>query len=570
MQYLLIAVVLMVLCLFGYSFGRNHPSSSKQDHSTPPVLEELTLPPEEFNPAMCYVPILVDEPTRIDYICPTCGEKTLYSTRPSTTDPNVIEQPSDIIWKLSGQLEYCRRVVAQIKNPTMTLDESQLCSHCSPGAKAPRLALTIQSPDRSEPHRVSDVRQADLQLLKEYSEGKLDIQKLMPEQRGRLEELLGTAVVDPKGLSRQEIQNKLAILAKSLPPTDLDEGTSFGPSDIPKSVAYECPDCGHKTEYAFKSEQLLAFTRNNVLSSEEKEHIREQYIQSQNTRMAVHNLDACHQVIESISNLKLTLDESRFCSKCTSPVESPELGLNIHYQATHYVKGVSLTDLNMLKAFTEGKLKYKNSESGESALKDQVVRLEELLGEKLNRIESPYLSRHDIKRQLARIAKSPPPSELSMGAMCYMTVNLLDRVEYICPICSEKTLYAKEDLDSENTSSHRSKAFWKAANLDTCRRLVQSIYQVDISLDEVQFCNHCSPDIDMPDLGIIIRYPDNENVHRTWGITDLDLIMLRAATNSKLKYKDWQDCETALKDQLPRLKELLGMTLNDADTKGDD
>jgi hypothetical protein len=81
--------------------------------------------------------------------------------------------------------------------------------------------------------------------------------------------------------------------------------------------------------------------------------------------------------------LDITLDESQFCKHCRPDVIEPKLGLIVKYPdrpEPHCAWDVSWTDLTMIKAVTEGKLKYKGLNDGEAALKTQQKRLKELLG----------------------------------------------------------------------------------------------------------------------------------------------------------------------------------------------
>jgi len=154
-------------------------------------------------------------------------------------------------------------------------------------------------------------------------------------------------------------------------------------------------------------------------------------------------------------------------------------------------------------------------------------------------------ARAKIEERLRKLASGPRPSDLAMGAMCYDMAIAFERVEFVCPECSEKTLYAQNE--------------WHAHELSQCRRLVTQIPALDVSLDASQFCAKCNPSIDKPVLSLVVRYPDREQPCRTDGIKPLDLELLKLLLEGKDRYRDIQDRETALQDYLPRLHELLGI-----------
>lgn len=196
-----------------------------------------------------------------------------------------------------------------------------------------------------------------------------------------------------------------------------------------------------------------------------------------------------------------------------------------------------------------------------------------------------YLSREDIQKQLAVIAKSPPPLGQPPGAMCYKVAAPPSRIDYVCPTCGEKTLYAYDaqgfnhtptsesddpnvvflsylaHLESiaKNTKS-RSMCHVVYFDLGHSRRLIPWIKKLDIELDESQFCKHCSPNIEEPKIGLIIRYPDQPQPHHVWGVTWKDISMLKEVSKGKTS-----DGDRALINYLDRLEELLGVTLDDTE-----
>lgn len=167
MQYILIAIVLMVLCLFSLSCRRG-----------------LFMPIG----AMCYSIAVV--PERTDYVCPTCGDKTLYAFDNTLEDPNAFQRSWDVA-TISNEIESCRRLVKQINNFDIELDESQFCKVCSPGIECPQLGLAVKHPDKSKLHRVWGVNEYDLTVIKAFTDGQLQTKEFSDTRVRRLEELLG-------------------------------------------------------------------------------------------------------------------------------------------------------------------------------------------------------------------------------------------------------------------------------------------------------------------------------------------------------------------------------------------
>ncbi len=109
--------------------------------------------------AMCYDS--VGPPVRAEYVCPTCGEKTLYASIPD---------PSRRVSRGGMEADACRRLLSEVRGLKVRLDESELCEKCRPGVASPRLALVVAYPDGRE-HRTEDIGAADLALLVEFTSG---------------------------------------------------------------------------------------------------------------------------------------------------------------------------------------------------------------------------------------------------------------------------------------------------------------------------------------------------------------------------------------------------------------
>jgi hypothetical protein len=179
----------------------------------------------------------------------------------------------------------------------------------------------------------------------------------------------------------------------------------------------------------------------------------------------------------------------------------------------------------------------------------------------------PRLDRAELVRRLKDLASRPPPTDLFTGAMCYDVAPPPQFLEYVCPVCNARTLYAVSDHPAGKKARDQARIVELGANvlwtlsqqLDACRRLARQITEITVRLDETALCRKCRPDArDFP-LALIVQLKGEEKPHRVEGVTPEDLQML-------IEFLAGQDChagerghQTALKDHLPRLEELLGI-----------
>jgi len=144
--------------------------------------------------AMCYS--TAAPPQKVQYICPKCGEKTLYTLAKEN------EEGSD--WRLNNFIEYeldfCRREAKAIKGISLSLDESQFCKKCTPDLKSPKLAVVVNYEGEKKPHRVEGITRSDLQLIAEFLSGsdvhtdEYDCETPLKKHVKRLSELLGVDI----------------------------------------------------------------------------------------------------------------------------------------------------------------------------------------------------------------------------------------------------------------------------------------------------------------------------------------------------------------------------------------
>jgi predicted RNA-binding Zn-ribbon protein involved in translation (DUF1610 family) len=164
------------------------PTSARLKSMTQSEVEKLlarvesTAAPEPVEGAMCYAAMPME--STAEYLCPICGEKTIYG--------------ADQAWLVTRQIESARRYVEQItalSSMEVLLDETGFCSFCS-GADS-GLALVLRVVYEEGDTVSSEVTDFDLQLLaglfsksltyNTFNDGQMPLQPYL----GRLREVLG-------------------------------------------------------------------------------------------------------------------------------------------------------------------------------------------------------------------------------------------------------------------------------------------------------------------------------------------------------------------------------------------
>jgi len=170
-------------------------------------------------------------------------------------------------------------------------------------------------------------------------------------------------------------------------------------------------------------------------------------------------------------------------------------------------------------------------------------------------------SRSDIRQMLQQIVDKAAPERV-YGAMCYKPAAAAVCTEYVCPLDGEKTSYKGEE----------GFPYRILKDIEEMRRFVKKLNgSTDLAifkLDESRLCAICSPGLGPEEryVSLITAYPDGTE-HRCAKVGMEDLRFLEAFVNKKLAYTTPNDGQEPLKDQLPRLKELLGI---DSPREGND
>ena len=187
----------------------------------------------------------------------------------------------------------------------------------------------------------------------------------------------------------------------------------------------------------------------------------------------------------------------------------------------------------------------------------------------------PLFSKTQIEEKLKRLAETPPPTNLSWGAMCYRSVSYFDAaVSYICPICGAKTLYGRPFLDIGEKKftpdystgelkpvifEERSYDSYGKANINACRREIQKIKGIKVALDESEFCKHCSPYTTNPILYLLVNIGGESKTVKIPNVSWTDIRLIQEFLSGSLVHKGGNESETPLINYIARIKELLGV-----------
>ncbi len=160
------------------------------------------------------------------------------------------------------------------------------------------------------------------------------------------------------------------------------------------------------------------------------------------------------------------------------------------------------------------------------------------------------MNKQDLEKQLQALEKAPPPTQLAPGAMCYAPMPPQQRIDYTCPKCGEKTVYATNN-----------DGFWKVGNTEAFRRGLKALQEkgLNCQLDETAFCQKCGKGAKAKEFILEVSWPGQEKPRRTilQGTSDLQILLEFIA--GKDKHDNGPGGEKPMKDYLPRIRDLLGL-----------
>ncbi len=321
--------------------------------------------------------------------------------------------------------------------------------------------------------------------------------------------------------AKRLLRERLEALAVSNPPTDLQPigAMCYDVAAPPERAEYVCPVCGERTLYGHDRAALIEW-----------------------------ELPTCRRALQGTLELRnpevrLALDESQFCRKCSPHVTQPALALVVSYpgaQEPARIEGIASEDLRLIDEFLAGSDRHRDEVDAETALSAHAHRIAELLD-----LDVP-LTRPELTDQLRALAETDPPADLNqIGAMCYSPVALPDRAEFVCPECGLHTTYAAD------------KAFQILYELPVCRRTIGALAAFDVRLDESEFCPSCGPTTDAPELALVVEIEGEEPV-RVRGISRDDLALIVEFLEGSARHVTANDAELPLRDRIDRIRELIG------------
>lgn len=165
------------------------------------------------------------------------------------------------------------------------------------------------------------------------------------------------------------------------------------------------------------------------------------------------------------------------------------------------------------------------------------------------------LSRMELNNKLDKLPESPANiDERPVSAMCYDTAAPLDRVQYICPVCGEMTLYP----------SYSSSSF-AVEHVSYYRNLIKKITKIDVKLDESQLCEKCMPNAESRNLCLIVKLKHDKHAqaHKACGITENDINLLYDYSEGIKEHSDYYGNKVPIANYKQRLEELLGISIID-------
>jgi hypothetical protein len=168
-------------------------------------------------------------------------------------------------------------------------------------------------------------------------------------------------------------------------------------------------------------------------------------------------------------------------------------------------------------------------------------------------LNAENLTREQLNAMLDELAKTPAPTELSPGAMCYEMAAVPERSEYSCPSCGAKTIYTYKDWTVSELVAGGLKSFH-----DSVATLVK--LGIDAKLDERSLCETCRESLKEKNAAgdLFLDTTVDEKTTRN-KIQKSDLAMLAAFLKKDDIWKDEAEEEHSVKNSMPRIRELLGI-----------
>ena len=149
--------------------------------------------------------------TKISYICPICGEETLYGldetvrkeeliqNRMGYFDPKFSNYDGDVLFTVYHGIKRYQERIKEIKGINISLDETGFCKYCSsysPYTTTPTLYLLVNINGESDTIKTPNITCMDIVLIRDFLKGHLVFgekfeYRPMADYTERIKELLG-------------------------------------------------------------------------------------------------------------------------------------------------------------------------------------------------------------------------------------------------------------------------------------------------------------------------------------------------------------------------------------------
>jgi len=156
-------------------------------------------------------------------------------------------------------------------------------------------------------------------------------------------------------LTREQLAQKLQKLAETPAPKQMGpSATCYRRAAPPQTADYVCPKDGSRTHYSRESGMAAR----------------------------VQELDYLRNLAALVPGVSASIDTSEFCQQCSPHAPAhpePILEVKLKDGGTKRTRGVTSTDLSILREFLNGRIEH-DDQSGATPLKDHLPRIRELLG----------------------------------------------------------------------------------------------------------------------------------------------------------------------------------------------
>ena len=147
---------------------------------------------------------------KVSYICPICGEETLYGldlfrkeeliqNRMGDFEPKSSNYDEDIIFTVHYGIKRYQERIKEIKGINISLDETEFCKYCSPYSPyttTPTLYLLVNINGEPDTIKTPNITCMDIVLIRDFLNGRLVFEEMfkyrpMADYTEKIKELFG-------------------------------------------------------------------------------------------------------------------------------------------------------------------------------------------------------------------------------------------------------------------------------------------------------------------------------------------------------------------------------------------